>query len=351
MANKIQIPQEYVGYFTAIWQRVYEEFSTAPFPQEVAGYPYDMDEYFKCLYYPHPEYLDIVNGGKFDFVPFVEEQVPTFTVPQSNKAMIGFSGGKDSVATIFRLREMGYEVVGLHLLGLNKMYPNEIIATRAMAEKIGVPLVEVEVKQLGKADFPDNPAKNQLITAIMTDYAIKHGFSTVAMGTHQVDALATSNIYFDWSDPQETLHAVEAFIQRRFPQFKYLTVLANYTDAYKTIIDAGRGELIYDIISCILPLRYRESRRKANEVKFNIEIKPNRCGSCQKCVTEYMNLMALGFVPRNEEFIAHSIKKWQEKNNEVYGITRKITDMHELFPLWLDVELTGKTVEELLPRK
>lgn len=350
MTNKIQIPQEFVGYFTAIWQRVYEEFSVAPFQQIVQGYPADMHEYFKCLYYPHPEYLDIVNGGNFTFEP-AEEDVWQFNVYESKKAMVGFSGGKDSVATIFRLREMGYEVIGLHLLGLNKMYPNEIIATRAMAEKIGVPLVEVEVKQLGKADFPDNPAKNQLITAIMTDYAIKHGFSTVAMGTHTHDKLATSNIYFDWSDPQETLQAVERFIQRRFPQFKYLTVLHNYTDAYKTIIDAGQGELIWDIISCILPLRYRESRRKANEVKFDIEIKPNRCGSCQKCVTEYMNLMALDFLPRNEAFIEHSIKKWQEKNKEVYGITRKITDMDELFALWLDVGITGKTVQELLPRK
>lgn len=355
MAVKLEINEQHVGYFTELWKRIYEQFSTKPFPKTLINYPPALRNYFDCVYYPHPEYLDVVNSGEYYLVEtgvkgqaLIED--PHFTVKETNKALVGFSGGKDSVATILKLREQGFDVIGMHIVGLNKMYPNEIEATRKMAEKINVPLVEVEVKQTGKSDFPDNPVKNQLITAIMIDYGIKHNIAVYAMGTHWADKLATSNIYTDWSDPQETLQAFEAFVQSRFPQFRYVTALKNYTDAYKTIIEAGHGELIYDIISCVLPLRYREHRRKANMEKFDMTIPANRCGSCQKCVTEYMNLMALDFVKRNERFIEHCIKKWQEKNDEVYGIKRKITDMNELFPLWLDTTITNYEIKELLPR-
>lgn len=351
MGIKLEIANEHVGYFTSIWQRMYEEFSEAPFPETLSGYPAELERYFKAVYYPHPNYLDIVRNGQFEFTAPATENIEPIIIEETRKALVGFSGGKDSVATIFKLREQGYEVTGMHLIGLNKMYPNEIEATRKMAEKINVPLVEIEVKQSGKGAFPDNPVKNQLVTAIMIDYGIKHGISVYSMGTHLHDKLATSNIYFDWSDPTEILDEMERFVKTRFPQFKYVNALKNYTDAYKTIIDAGRGDLIFDIISCVLPLRYREHRRKANEVKFDMVIPANRCGSCQKCVTEYMNLLALDFVPRNEKFIEHSIGIWQRKNDEVYGIKEKIKDMHVLYPLWIDAPLTGKTIEELLPRK
>lgn len=207
--------------------------------------------------------------------------------PSNNKVLVAYTGGKDSTAEAIRLLNAGYEVHLLFIKGLNKAYPKELDGAAKIAEILGCKMHTTEVKITGKNWHPDNPVKNQLILALMTDWGIKNGFGKFASGIINVPC---ANYEYNWSDSLQLMETFKSFIRKRFPGWTYIdTSVTHEAENLVEIIKHKRGEEIWEAkSSCVGAYRFRNVWRQKNEEKFGIKLTENQCGVCYKCAYEYV---------------------------------------------------------------
>ena len=316
-----------LGYFGKLFTKLYEDISNQdPKVGTVCfkDYPHEIKPFIEKVY---PTESIVFDGNT--------EEIKKFKVEENKKVLMGFSGGKDSTAVVLKLKKQGYEPILFFVKGVNRAYPNEIDSAKVLAEKLDCPIIIYEASYKGKMYYGENPIKNQYILALLLDYGLQNDISMYCMGDCGKDSLQEANRHYNWSDSQEMFIAFEKFVKSRFPQYKKLSIISGERDSYEEIILNGHEKLFPDILSCVLPYRYRRMRKEGNEKKFGITLMKNRCGSCVKCCLDYVYFYRHGVVtPKDEKFYEHCINKLREKTLEVYGFKGNKLTEKELLVLY-----------------
>ena len=251
--------------------------------------------------------LEIGIGEHFPY-NFHEEEIAQQNCDNGKSVVVAFSGGKDSVAAAMKFKEMGYDVTAFHLHGINRGLPNEVDHAREMANSIGVPFHVENVSVKGGSSWLEHPMKNQLICALILDWAIANNLgSHIVFGDFLNDYAATSLFDRNWSDTREMWNGFTDYIRNYVPSFQVEIPFHTYIDSLDIITSNGTA-LLEKTQSC-LTLPYRKVNLvKGNESKYNVKLLPNRCGSCWKCCVEYIYLADSGKVPYNKAFYQHCLE-------------------------------------------
>ena len=270
-----------------------------------AGKPIDYNFFNWTFYSDAPSY----RGGR------IQEKLNPVEKP--NSVVVCFSGGKDSVATALKCREMGYDVHLYHVHGINHSYPDEVNAAKEIASYLDMPLYVENVTLGGKSSWKENPVKNQLIATMALDYANENGFGQrIAIGDFKNDHRERAIYGVNWTDTIEMWIAYTDYIKCSYPDFELIMPFDNYFQTMDAV--AQDMNLLKMVQGCIAPMRYRDYWHNKNLDKFGEEvILPHRCGSCWKCCREYAHLADTGILPMNEKFYKKCMRVLKKKEKEI----------------------------------
>lgn len=249
-----------------------------------------------------------IGADKHYAYNFINYPIKPISFKEDNSVIVCCSGGKDSVALAIKLKKQGYHVILYFVKGANKSYPEEAQRIPEIAQYLNVPYyIEERFKFSGKSDFPDNPVKDQLISAMALNYAYEIGCNcNVAFGTTINNDSVTKNSFLTaWSDTLEMQRAFETFIRHYIPKFNYIIDLDTELE---TIDIINKNYNILELTqSCVMPYRFRNKLKAINEEKYEIILPEHRCGSCQKCCREYIHFYLAGRYPLNRSFYKHCL--------------------------------------------
>lgn len=284
------IPQDF--HLTRHFARLYELYSEGEFPKAVDA-PFEIRKLLCALHkragVPEP-------AGRCIDWPLPEHPI------DKGKIVVGFSGGKDCLATALSAQAEGLSPYLLFLEGLNKSVPSERRCAEDVAQAAGFPLAKVNLKVTGTKEHRDHPLKNLLILCAMMDYGASIGAGYYAIGSHFDENSTHGNMDIDMSDSQDLIYALMRFAQRKRYVAGFKTYLFSTTHAYYVIYKYNRG-LLDKISTCITPDYRRPMIYKANVRKYGSGlILPNRCGTCHKCGEEYVMRCRLGLVRMQPEY-------------------------------------------------
>lgn len=308
----ISIPPEYVGAFTRAVQPLYGQLATKPLPAQVSA----------------PAGLRGLVGLVYGAAPYTHHPTPDppcFTTQTDEwgadgRVLVGYSGGKDSLATALYLRAKGWQPHLYYVRGLNRSYPREEQAVQDTAYALCCPLVMPTVKLVGNHSWPDHPIKDQLILAMMADYGLNLGICRYTMGVETSCKLAESNIDYNWSDAVEMFNAFVPWVQASWAGFNWRWVLRHHTESY-AIINQHAPHLLPLTTSCVTPHRFQAMRKAQKEAKYGIQLMDNRCGTCWKCCVCYLTCGALGWHGLDPAFAAHCLRVFKANLPGAYGAT------------------------------
>lgn len=224
------------------------------------------------------------------------------------KMVVGFSGGKDGLATALLARDKGLEPTLFFLEGLNRSVPSERRCAEAVAEAAGLPLVEWNLKVTGTKATPDHPLKNLLILCAMMDYGAGMGAAWYGLGCAFDENTDHENLEYDMSDSQDLIYPLMRFAQRKGYCAGFKTWLFTTGHSYH-VIYRHNPALLELVSTCVTP-----DYRKPNIYRANVRrygeglILQNRCGTCYKCAEEYVQRVRLGLVRCNQDYYIKSIR-------------------------------------------
>lgn len=236
----------------------------------------------------------------------------------TDRAMVAFSGGKDSTAAAIKLRAMG-KTVGLYYMGgINPSYPHERRAALQLAAALDMRIATRQAKLSGTSNHTENPVKNQYILAHMVEFGRISGISEYASGALADDRCADLAFGSGYSDGRELFEAADPLLATAVDGYLYHHGLVkNNTDSLLTIAKASPG-LLAHTLSCMMPDRYKGNLKLGNEKKYGVKLMPGRCGSCYKCASEWLHLALLGAIAWNDGFAEHSIGMLVRGAGQIY---------------------------------
>ena len=236
---------------------------------------------------------------------------------RKNVVVVCFSGGKDSVATAIKCRDMGYDVKLFHVHGINHSYPDEVNRAKEISEYLGMPLRIEKVKLSGKTAWQENPLKNQVIATMAIDWSDRNGYGhRLAFGDFRNDHRERAIFGMNWTDTVEMWNAYSEYIRNDYRDFEMLMLFDNYFQTMDIV--AKDRKLLEMMQGCIAPMRYRDYWRSQNIAKYGADVLlPHRCGSCWKCCREYTHLADNGILPINEKYYKKCMHILKKKEKEI----------------------------------
>lgn len=317
------------GQFTKLWKQLYVQFSVKKLSRVIKG-PATLCEYISLLGKALNEELSL-SDNKCNLKTYDDK---TF---DDKRIIVGFSGGKDSLACALKLLDDGYIPTLFYVDGINRSYNNELTYAKTLANELGLELYVYKVKILGKCDFIENPIKNQFILSLMVDYGLKKNINKCSIGTFYSDGIETISTEYMLSDCYDLLVATEGFYKNYIPHFELIIPLEDETESFCIINKFNKNGLLNDCFSCMTPLRYKENIRKININKYGISLLPNRCGSCYKCCQEALILNELGIEKYNSGFL-HHCKDIIEKMQDKFDATSNMVDDKP----WINMDMINR---------
>lgn len=333
----LKIPS--AGRLTEVMSRLYTELDVIPPPTTLSGYPTALEELVEQVYH---------KGHNIGLVNFFEGVEPTpEMIPNrcDDKVVVGFSGGKDSLAAALVCRKRGLQPTLFYVKGVNRSYPGEFSAAVECSVQAGLYLTTHEVSGFGKSSYKENPVKDQLILAMMVDYGSKRGTTKYTMGLHTSEVQKESNILYNWSDSVEMMAAGNAWIKSEIPEFEFFWCVKNHSQSLSIICEENFDLLQYTT-SCLTPHRFQKMRREETEKKYGVELLKNRCGVCWKCCCEWMNLFALTKVKPDDFYLKRCFDKFKQDLDVAYcrGYSAGKTDL-DIWKLAVDPEFIPHSLE------
>lgn len=247
------------------------------------------------------------------------KRIKSKRLSNNGRAIVCFSGGKDSLATVLRLKEQGYQVWLYHLKGINQTYKDEYKTAERIAEMLGVPLISEEIKLKGSHEWTEHPMKNMIIANNALWYGIRNNITVnIYFGNFLSSSVYTDSFEVCGGDCKEMWSAYEKIIQQVIPNWHMGFILNNFQDTIETLV--RHKEYLSFVQSCIGPYRYREYLHKNNQTKYGIELPEHRCGSCWKCCLEYIVFCDYEVYTYNQEYYKHCLeilKKTLQKENRI----------------------------------
>lgn len=247
------------------------------------------------------------------------ENLRHYRAREPGRAVVMFSGGKDSLATALKLQAQGWRPALLHVTRLNgPAYTHECNAARDIARRLHLPFADLPVRLDGKSAHIENPVKNVLLAAIGGAYAAVHGAQLVALGLLENDTIA-DNVRCGLSDnPSLTRSACDCLAAMQ-PGIAFAPVsAADDADSIETVMTLA-PQVLPLVSSCMGARRFKASLAAKNEARFGIKLLPGRCGSCYKCAFELVALAALKDDQLAGPLAAHCVAKVVEGVRKIRG--------------------------------
>lgn len=229
------------------------------------------------------------------------------------KAVVCFSGGKDSTAVIARLKATGHDVTAYYVAGANtKSLTGEMLQCERVADLLGVPLAVGRLETTGPYPPGENKLKNQMILAMAIDYGIERGAGLYACGNcmedwlhvgHEAEAKDAGTRDWTFTDTMDLFVAAKQVFEELVPGITVaIDLLPTKAHSFFYAVDHAPATLLHSG-GCVLPPFRRPNPRKANIRKYGEAVLlPGQCGSCYKCCCEYIFYAKLGGLPMQEDF-------------------------------------------------
>lgn len=292
---------------------------------------FSVEQYPRSLVLPNPswdKYIDEfyrMSAQEAPYKTYDENLLPKCDLaPVYKKAVVGFSGGKDSVAQLALCLDNGISCDLVNMASLNKAFPGELQAVHNIAQHTGCKLEEIKFGRQGKDARVENPIKNHMIMGYMVDYMIKNQITFATMGLHLTDDESNIPSNGGLSDNYPLTQLLVKAIQETFPSFQLFISFRNITHTTSFLAEY-HPDLLQLCQSCMLPDRYRGSIRAKNEEKFGMEIMKNCCFSCYKCCAQYLMLSHLGIISFSEEAHKHIEEQLRKDVWKVMGDNPTVT--------------------------
>lgn len=317
-------PTDWVmGEYGRVGKRLFELASCKPLPEKIGQWPLGLMPLISNLYGGYGRKLPEFDVGR---------EIPR-TVAGTGKrlAVVGFTGGRDSVCVTCMLMHEGYDVHLLHFRGLNRSHYYEAPNCQRIAEKLGVPLTVRNVRVHGSSGDLSNRLRNQFLLCQQLDFAHAIGATAVTQGNHQADHLGNITKWIWFADARENYEAFKS----AFPgTIEYRTGLCvNPSMVYSTIAKL-RPDLLINLGSCVHPHMYMRLRQEQTEKTWGVRPLPGRCGVCYKCCWEYIVFGLLceqypetvGLVKLNREYTLHCLDVIRDKWHYFYDESLRPAD-------------------------
>lgn len=315
MITKIEIQNIPSGPIVRQWASLYCQLSTEFLPSRVHGLDRSFVPLLRVLYASQGK----DEPGFYDLTPF-RFQYRLSGSP--GRALVAFTGGKDSTATALALRSQGIDVTLFYVRALNSVsYGSEAKYAARVAQVLDMPLVQYNAIQTGVPELPDNPVKNQYVLALMVEYGQKNGFAYFAQGNLAKERLNETALGFTVTDSLELYEAAnDVFNAATFGTYNYLGGVMQYeSESFVTIADLC-PEVLDVLMSCIMPDRFRNNLRKRNEKKYGVVLRPECCGTCYKCASEYLHRVLMGKSEYVPDYVARCISLLQAAHQKLAGL-------------------------------
>lgn len=273
----------------------------------------------------------------FNFTDKQYDNLQLDNYPDKN-IIIAFSGGKDSVATVMKYLDCGYNIYLYHLRGLKtSSYPTEWRSAKDCADYLGLPLIIEDIQLSGRLDFPEHPLKNIIIANNMLQYGIKNHIGTnIAFGNYILTYLDDTAFYYSGDDCVDMYEAYERIMERFIPGFVVGMGLDEMNDTLEEL--AKDKKLLSLCQSCLGAYRFREYNRKHILDKYGLELMPNRCGTCWKCAVEYIYMTDHDVLQYNEEYYQHCIDILKKANKHENGL--EFTTIEDLWHIYFQYDMS-----------
>ena len=261
--------------------------------------------------------IGCMKNVRYGDTPVQIDLIDNAVEQQKNGVVVCFSGGKDSVATAIKCRDMGYDVKLFHVHGINHSYPDEVNRAKEIADYLGMPLHIDNVKLSGKTAWQENPLKNQVIATMAIDWSDRNGYGhRIALGDFRNDHRERAIFGTNWTDTVEMWNAYSEYIRNDYLDFGLLILFDSYFQTMDIV--AKDRKLLEMVQGCIAPMRYRDYWRSQNIAKYGADVLlPHRCGSCWKCCREYTHLADNGILPINENYYKKCMQTLKKKEKEI----------------------------------
>ena len=279
----------------------------------------------------------------------LSENYPDWKLSKKDKrCLLGFSGGKDSIAMAIKLMNEGYDVTGVFVGGLNRSALTEKQASIDACKLLGIDLIKTAVKTSGQSERRENPTKNLMILGLMLDIGGPQGIAHYALGTEEEneEGLEWYHTSWDFSDNPRVLKSGSFFFQG-LENFKLHVGKLGFWgfDSYATVMSHPKGRELLEVSrSCMSRYMYQNSLNATNRKKYGVDLMIGRCGSCWKCCLEYLHLTALGIVKPNVKYIDHC---WSRLSKFDEGTKEWISMMRDRLSLVVLHRAKGKQVQRV----
>jgi DNA modification methylase len=305
-----------MGEVAHAYLRLLNSLSAKPLPRSIASAPQGAEALLSLVYRGEPpevhDWMPVRGGG---------------AKADKARACVVFSGGKDSVSVALRLVAQGKRVVLVHVAGANRYAAaEEEKAARALAPLLGLPLEIVRLDHEGKAEWVENPIRNNFLLACAADLMARQGVRLFALGTMRSHAFDAEVVETGVSDAVEVVDATAVHLAQVWKGLRVDHLLASNSDSFREV--AKRPDLLPEIRSCLIGARFREAHRRTAKRVHGVDLLPGRCGVCSKCAGEYLHLAPLGALPWSASFAARCMTTLRRAWAKHYG--RKGTEAEAL---------------------
>ena len=234
-------------------------------------------------------------------IEYEKRDYPQLNPNINNNIILTFSGGKDSVASAIKYKQMGYNVYLYHLRHINPTFSDEWECAQRLADLLELPIYFDDVHFKGYHKYMEHPMKNMLIANGALSYGIREGITTqIAFGNYTTSVLADNVFERCAGDCMDMWDAYNEIIQREIPDFMVDANLDNVGDTLNLLAD--RPDLLNESLSCLCRHSLREYRKNWVKQSFGIDLFNRRCGSCYKCCIEYIYMTDHDKLPFSEGY-------------------------------------------------
>lgn len=226
--------------------------------------------------------------------------------------VVGSAGGKDALAVAHKLRSEGMRGVFFHTRGTNPCYPTEYKSAMSQAQTIKCGYAEMKIK-IGKKSYLENPARNHCLLLLQMSCALNIGASVVVQGLHSNRVAETQPFVAGWSDCVEMAQAGKEMVESMAPWVtnRITNLPQSDTESLDYMVE-HIPDLLPEVQSCMLPVWRLPHVRQASCRRVGYELLPRRCGSCYKCIREWIVLKEHGYYklsPAYEEYSLNLVVK------------------------------------------
>lgn len=268
------------------------------------------------------DFYDLIcKGLKKRRFYFQQESLKKVNIAKNNHVLLGFSGGKDSVATALRLKKQGYNSILVYFEGINPSLTQEKKFIENLSKDLDMPLITKSLK-LGKSEWIEHPLKNIVMLAYLSDLCILSGVSNVSLGiVQEYTGEDHPPIDIEFSDWYDFLQAYHVFV-KYYSNIDFVFPLKREGQAY---IDFYFDDFtITDkCFSCKTPAyRFKQFREKVTK-KFCLVLPETKCGLCYKCSLDYIMKTYLAKIKPNKEYLERCKDFLSKQHSIWYGNSNK----------------------------